>query len=357
MDSEFKEEQRLLVASDKHSKYTDDDDSSSTSSQPKSPQPTRQKWSNDTELLLALISMSVGISNVWRFPYTAYENGGGAFLVPYLIVVTFISRPLYFFESCLGQFSGCSAVKVWNMVPLFRGIGISQLIAVTYCVSYYTTLIGLATYYFFVSFQSELPWSSCNPNRTIEDKYVCVDLTSNHSIATNEEFKEDILNNFQNNETISVISPAEEYLIYHVLKQKESIVNGIGSPDAVLTGCLVFVFVILFISMAKGTESTGKVAYLNAIFPYIVMITLITKVFTLPGAWDGVKFLFVPKWEELSNLSVWYKALMQSFYSLTIGVGSLQNYTSSNHFRHNLYRYEITYYVNSKKNHLRSYKL
>ena len=103
--------------------------------------------------------------------------------------------------------------------------------------------------------------------------------------------------------------------------------------------------------MAKGTKSTGKVAYLNAIFPYMVMMTLMTKVFTLPGAWDGVSFLFVPKWEELSNLRVWYKALMQSFYSLTIGVGSIQNYTSSNHFRHNLYRYEITYYVNLKKNY------
>lgn len=346
MDYGFgEEEQRQLVTSDKNSKYTEDD-SFPTSSQPKSPQSSKQKWSNDTELLLALISMSVGIGNVWRFPYTAYENGGGAFLVPYLIVVTFISRPLYFFESCLGQFSGYSAVKVWNMVPLFRGIGLSQLIAISYILSYYTTLIGLATYYFFVSFQSELPWSSCKPNPIMKNTYVCVDLSSNVSIASAEALKEHILHNNQNNENISVISPAEEYLIYHVLKQKESIVNGIGSPDAVLTGCLVFVFVILFISMAKGTESTGKVAYLNAIFPYIVMITLMAKVFTLPGAWDGVKFLLVPKWEELLNLSVWFKALMQSFYSLTIGVGSLLNYTSSNHFRHNLYRYEITNYMN-----------
>ena len=193
MDSESKiEEQRLLAASDNNLKYKDDD-SSSISSQPKSPQPARQKWSNDTELLLALISMSVGIGNVWRFPYTAYENGGGAFLIPYLIVVTFISRPLYFFESCLGQFSGYSAIKFWNMVPLFRGIGISQLIACSYLVSYYMTLIGLATYYFFVSFQSELPWSSCNPDRIKKNKYVCVDLTSNHSIASAETFEEDIV--------------------------------------------------------------------------------------------------------------------------------------------------------------------
>ena len=213
MDSEFKEqEQSRLVASDKNSKYTDDN-SSSTSGQPKSPQPARQKWSNDTELLLALISMSVGISNVWRFPYTAYENGGGAFLIPYLIVVTFISRPLYFFESCLGQFSGYSAVKFWNMVPLFRGIGISQLIATSYCLSYYMTLLGLATFYFFVSFQSELPWSSCNRDRISKDKYVCVDSTSNHLIASAEAFEEDIVDISQSNETIFAISPAEEYLI------------------------------------------------------------------------------------------------------------------------------------------------
>ena len=58
---------------------------------------------------------------MWRFPFTAYENGGGAFLIPYLIVLFFIGRPLYFMELSMGQFASKSSVKVWDMVPGFRG--------------------------------------------------------------------------------------------------------------------------------------------------------------------------------------------------------------------------------------------
>ena len=59
------------------------------------------------------IAMSVGLGNVWRFPYTAYKNGGGAFLIPYLVVLLFIGRPLYFMELAVGQFSSKSVRDLW----------------------------------------------------------------------------------------------------------------------------------------------------------------------------------------------------------------------------------------------------
>ena len=52
----------------------------------------RQQWSNPIEFLLSCIALSVGLGNVWRFPITAYRNGGGAFLIPYLVVLIFIGR-------------------------------------------------------------------------------------------------------------------------------------------------------------------------------------------------------------------------------------------------------------------------
>ena len=52
----------------------------------------RQQWSNPIEFLLSCIALSVGLGNVWRFPITAYKNGGGAFLLPYLVVLIFIGR-------------------------------------------------------------------------------------------------------------------------------------------------------------------------------------------------------------------------------------------------------------------------
>jgi solute carrier family 6 amino acid transporter-like protein 5/7/9/14 len=65
--------------------------------------PKRQSWDNPIEFLLSCIAMSVGLGNVWRFPFVALRNGGGAFLIPYLVVLLVIGRPIYYLEMCLGQ--------------------------------------------------------------------------------------------------------------------------------------------------------------------------------------------------------------------------------------------------------------
>jgi SNF family Na+-dependent transporter len=83
--------------------------------------PERQQWGNDKEFLLSCIAMSVGLGNVWRFPFTAYENGGGAFLIPYIIILVVIGKPYYLLEMILGQFSSRSAIKIWAIAPAFRG--------------------------------------------------------------------------------------------------------------------------------------------------------------------------------------------------------------------------------------------
>lgn len=65
--------------------------------------------------------MSVGLGNIWRFPFIAFENGGGAFLIPYIIVLLLVGKPLYYLEMILGQFSSRSSVKIWNVCPMLRG--------------------------------------------------------------------------------------------------------------------------------------------------------------------------------------------------------------------------------------------
>ena len=81
----------------------------------------RDQWSHSIEFLFSCISMSVGLGNVWRFPFTAYENGGGAFLIPYLLTLIFVGKPLYYMELAMGQFSSYGCVRVWEVVPAFRG--------------------------------------------------------------------------------------------------------------------------------------------------------------------------------------------------------------------------------------------
>ena len=122
----------------------------------------RQQWTNPTEFLMSCIAMSVGLGNVWRFPFTAYENGGGAFLIPYLIVLFLIGRPLYLLELGIGQFCSGGCVKVWRMAPALAGIGYGQVLASACVVSYYCSLIGLAVFYLFASCQETLPWTKCH---------------------------------------------------------------------------------------------------------------------------------------------------------------------------------------------------
>lgn len=70
---------------------------------------------------MSCIAMSVGLGNVWRFPFTALDNGGGAFLIPYLIVLFLIGKPIYYLEMVIGQFSSRGSVKVFDLCPAMKG--------------------------------------------------------------------------------------------------------------------------------------------------------------------------------------------------------------------------------------------
>lgn len=73
----------------------------------------RPTWGNGLEFLMSCIAMSIGLGNVWRFPFTAYENGGGIFLIPYIIVLFVVGKPFYYLEMIMGQFCSRSSVKMW----------------------------------------------------------------------------------------------------------------------------------------------------------------------------------------------------------------------------------------------------
>jgi solute carrier family 6 amino acid transporter-like protein 5/7/9/14 len=89
-----------------------------------------------------------------------------------------------------------------------------------------------------------------------------------------------------------------------VLREPDSIEDGIGDPDWRLTLCLLFSWISIFVVIVRGVKSTGKAAYFLALFPYVIMITLLIRGATLPGAGQGVLFFIEPQWEELLNPEV-----------------------------------------------------
>lgn len=133
---------------------------------------------------MSCIALSVGLGNVWRFPFAALENGGGAFLIPYLVVLLLVGKPIYYLEMLVGQFSSRGSINVYDIAPIMRGIGYGQVFAVGMLLSYYASLLALTVRYFIASFQSVLPWSVCEP----EWGDTCIDSTSKNVSALVTKF-------------------------------------------------------------------------------------------------------------------------------------------------------------------------
>lgn len=105
----------------------------------------------------------VGLGAVWRFPYLCYKNGGGAFLIPFVIFLFLFGIPLMYMEFAVGQFTSRGPVMSWVMVPLFKGVGVSMNWINNYNTAYYIMIIAYSLYYMAVSLNTQLPWEKCNP--------------------------------------------------------------------------------------------------------------------------------------------------------------------------------------------------
>jgi solute carrier family 6 (neurotransmitter transporter, glycine) member 5/9 len=123
-----------------------------------------------------------------------------------------------------------------------------------------------------------------------------------------------------------------------ILKESDSIDDGIGMPDWRLCACLIFAWTCISGILIKGVKSSGKASYFLAIFPYIVLCILLVRAVTLPGSFEGIKYFLTPQWDKLFEAKVWYAAVTQVFYSLAVCFGSIIMYSSYNRFDQNIYK-------------------
>uniref|UniRef100_A0AAQ4QYM8 Transporter n=1 Tax=Gasterosteus aculeatus aculeatus TaxID=481459 RepID=A0AAQ4QYM8_GASAC len=282
---------------------------------------SRDKWSKKMDFLLSVIGFAVDLGNVWRFPYVCYQNGGGAFLIPYILMAIFGGVPLFYMELALGQFHRTGAISIWKHIcPIFKGIGYSICIIALYVSFYYNTIIAWALFYFYSSFSTILPWTNCDNVWNTPD-------CTNYFGVDNVTW------------TNSSRSPAEEFYTRNVLEiHKSSGLKNVGGVRWQLMLCLFLIFTIVYFSLWKGVKTSGKVVWVTATFPYIVLFILLIRGATLPGAWRGVVFYLKPQWGKLLETSVWVDAAAQIFFSLGPGFGVLLALSSYNPFTNNCYR-------------------
>ncbi|MCU0301187.1 MAG: sodium-dependent transporter [Candidatus Nanopelagicales bacterium] len=233
--------------------------------------------------ILAAIGSAVGLGNIWRFPYVAYENGGGAFILPYLVALFTAGIPFLFLEYALGHKHRGSAPL--SFARLSRGteglgwwqVGICFMIAV-----YYAAVIGWALSY--TVFSLGKSWGT-DPNAFFFGEY------------------------------LQVGDPGVTL----------DVVPGVLLPLAVVWLALI---VVMALGVSRGVGATSVI-----FIPVLVVAfgALVVQALLLPGATLGLDALFAPNWSALAEPAVWAAAYGQIFFSLSIGFGIMITYSSYVH--------------------------
>ncbi|HHE9947803.1 TPA: sodium-dependent transporter [Haemophilus influenzae] len=242
----------------------------------------RETFSGRRAFILAAIGSAVGLGNIWRFPYTTYENGGGAFIIPYLIALLTAGIPLLFLDYAIGhRHRGGAPLSYRRFSPHFEVFGWWQMMVNVIIGLYYAVVLGWAASYTYFSFTGA--WG---------DKPI-------------------------------------DFFIGEFLKMGD-IKNGIsfefvGMVTAPLIAMWIVALGVLSMGVQKGIAKVSSV-----LMPVLVVMFMVIVIYSLflPGAAKGLDALFTPDWSKLSNPSVWIAAYGQIFFSLSIGFGIMVTYAS-----------------------------
>lgn len=242
----------------------------------------RGAFAGRTAFIFAAIGSAVGLGNIWRFPYTAYENGGGAFMIPYLIALLTAGIPLLFVDYALGHRWRASAPLTWRrMSRKTEAIGWWQVFICVIIALYYAAILAWGLWYFVFSFTQA--WGD---------------------------------------------DPAAFFGEFTQAAAPATATVGFDFVPKILIG-MVVVWVATVGTLALGVQK--GIARSSAIFiPLLVVmfLILVVRAVTLPGAAEGLDALFTPDWSALTNGSVWVAAYGQIFFSLSVAFGIMLTYAS-----------------------------
>ncbi|XP_056638434.1 sodium- and chloride-dependent GABA transporter 1-like [Diorhabda sublineata] len=281
----------------------------------------RGGWGNKLDFLMSCISLSVGLGNVWRFPYLCYKNGGGTFLITYHIAMIFCGIPLFFQEVAVGQYLGSGGMTfVGQLCPIFKGVGYATMTIVFLLDVYYCVIIAWTLFYIYSSLSSTLPWATCDNWWNTDNCFVRDNSTLNTT-----------------NITRISSSPVEEFFDRRLL----NITSGLEEIGGIqwnifIALCIGWIFV--YTILRKGLHQSGKVVWFTALFPYVILLIMLVRAVMLEGASTGLLYYVTPRWEALLTPGPWMDGASQIFFAYSIGCGALPALGSYNKFHHNSYK-------------------
>ncbi|MGO2931800.1 sodium-dependent transporter [Microbacterium sp.] len=244
----------------------------------------REAFGSRNVFILSAIGSAVGLGNIWRFPYVAYEGGGGAFLIPYLCALLTAGIPLLFFDYAIGhRFRGSAPLAFRRMHRAAEPLGWWQVLICVIIAVYYAVIVAWAAMYTW--FSAQLTWG-----------------------AGNEE-------DFFFSEFLQMGDVASGGLSMEFVPQ-------VGVP-------LLIVWVVTIVIMGLGVKrGIGAVNMVLLPLLTLMFIVLVVQALFLPGAMDGLNAFFTPNWAALADPGVWAAAYGHIFFSLSVAFGIMVTYSS-----------------------------
>ncbi|NXN68891.1 S6A17 protein, partial [Himantopus himantopus] len=261
----------------------------------------RPAWNSKLQYILAQIGYSVGLGNVWRFPYLCQKNGGGAYLVPYLVLLIIIGLPLFFLELAVGQRIRRGSIGVWNYIcPRLGGIGYASCLVSAPAGPLGSPPRGALR---------DAKWGGDRPGSKPRGA-----LNRGLSVV----------------ETECERSSATTYFWYRETLDISNSISESGGLNWKMTLCLLVAWSLVGLAMIKGIQSSGKVMYFSSLFPYVVLVCFLVRGLLLRGAVDGIMHMFTPKLDKMLDPQVWREAATQVFFALGLGFGGVIAFSSYN---------------------------
>jgi neurotransmitter:Na+ symporter, NSS family len=235
----------------------------------------RDGFTSKFGIIAAAAGSAIGLGNIWRFPYVLGENGGGAFLLVYFSFVLILGIPVMLSEFVIGRTAKRNAYGAFRALApgtLWPVIGIMGIVAAFVILAFYSTIAGWTLHYVYLS----------------------------------------LINGFQGNSIESFSLIFNDFMTSRAMPVFWQMVF------------LVMTAIIILAGVKKGIEKSSKI-----LMPFLLLLLLILCVrsLTLPGAMEGVSFLFKPDFSKITS-GVVLSALGQAAFSLSIGMGALITYAS-----------------------------